>query len=76
MTSTCSSVVEILGQPDPGLSSVLSLSDLNYAAQSFTVKWEGESLAGICIMSTGARGVVVIAVGNEHGDTSSNPGRY
>ena len=23
-----------------------------------------------------ARGVVVIAVGNEHGDTSSNPGRY
>ena len=24
---------------------------------------------------TGARGVVVIAVGNEHGDTSSNPGR-
>ena len=22
----------------------------------------------------GARGVVVIAVGNEHGDTSSNPG--
>ena len=26
--------------------------------------------------STIARGVVVIAVGNEHGDTSSNPGRY
>ena len=24
----------------------------------------------------GARGVVVIAVGNEHCDTSSNPGRY
>ena len=23
----------------------------------------------------GARGVVVIVVGNEHGDTSSNPGR-
>ena len=23
----------------------------------------------------GARGVMVIAVGNEHGDTSSNPGR-
>ena len=23
----------------------------------------------------GARGVVVIAVGNEHGNTSSNPGR-
>ena len=23
----------------------------------------------------GSRGVVVIAVGNEHGDTSSNPGR-
>ena len=26
-------------------------------------------------MCWGARGVVVIAVGNEHGDTSSNPGR-
>ena len=25
--------------------------------------------------SGGARGVVVIAVGNEHGDTSSNPGQ-
>ena len=24
---------------------------------------------------TRARGVVIIAVGNEHGDTSSNPGR-
>ena len=24
---------------------------------------------------TGAHGVIVIAVGNEHGDTSSNPGR-
>ena len=24
----------------------------------------------------GARGVVVIAIGNDHGDTSSNPGRY
>ena len=24
----------------------------------------------------GARGVVVIAVGNEHDETSSNPGRY
>ena len=27
------------------------------------------------IQTTGARGVVVIAVGNEHGDTISNPGR-
>ena len=24
----------------------------------------------------GARGVMVMVVGNEHGDTSSNPGRY
>ena len=23
----------------------------------------------------GARGVIVIVIGNEHGDTSSNPGR-
>ena len=28
------------------------------------------------LVSGGARGVVVIAVGNEHGDTSSNPGQY
>ena len=27
------------------------------------------------VSPSGARGVVVIAVGNEHGDTSSNPGR-
>ena len=27
------------------------------------------------ILSGGARGVVVIVVGNEHGDSSSNPGR-
>ena len=26
-------------------------------------------------MIGGARGVIVIVVGNEHGDTSSNPGR-
>ena len=30
----------------------------------------------IIVKMGGARGVVVIAVGNEHGDTSSNPGRY
>ena len=29
----------------------------------------------LCINIRGARGVVVIVVGNEHGDTSSNPGR-
>ena len=27
------------------------------------------------IIMIGARGVIVIVVGNEHGDTSSNPGR-
>ena len=32
-------------------------------------KWERESQQG------GARGVMVIIVGNGHGDTSSNPGR-
>ena len=26
-------------------------------------------------ITRGARGVIVIVVGNEHGDTSSNPGR-
>ena len=29
----------------------------------------------ITIINGGARGVIVIVVGNEHGDTSSNPGR-
>ena len=29
----------------------------------------------VTFMFGGARGVVIIAVGNEHGDTSSNPGR-
>ena len=28
------------------------------------------------IIYGGARGVMVIVVGNEHGDTSSNPGRH
>ena len=27
------------------------------------------------LIKGGARGVIVIVVGNEHGDTSSNPGR-
>ncbi len=27
------------------------------------------------VICGGARGVIVIVVGNEHGDTSSNPGR-
>ena len=27
------------------------------------------------VITGGARGVMVIVVGNEHGDTSSNPGR-
>ena len=30
---------------------------------------------GTLLISRGARGVVVIVVGNEHGDSSSNPGR-
>ncbi len=29
----------------------------------------------VSIFSGGARGVMVIVVGNEHGDTSSNPGQ-
>ena len=28
----------------------------------------------VCVYSLGARGVMVIVVGNEHGDLSSNPG--
>ena len=30
---------------------------------------------GLVLFYGGARGVIVIVVGNEHGDTSSNPGR-
>ena len=33
-----------------------------------TSKGKGINIAGAC-------GVIVIVVGNEHGDTSSNPGR-
>ena len=29
----------------------------------------------ICKKSGGARGIIIIVVGNEHGDPSSNPGR-
>ena len=29
----------------------------------------------LCVKNGGARGVMVIIVGNRHGDTSSNPGR-
>ena len=32
-------------------------------------------LSLLAIPVGGARGVIVIVVGNEHGDTSSNPGR-
>ena len=37
----------------------------------------GDPLTGTTTLgqSGGARGVVVIVVGNEHGDSSSNPGR-
>ena len=35
---------------------------------------QGNTLAPYLFIG-GARGVVVIAIGNEHGDTSSNPGR-
>ena len=35
-----------------------------------------ENIRPYLLPDSGARGVVVIAVGNEHGDTSSNPGRY
>ena len=31
-------------------------------------------MQGILVNSGGARGVMVIVVGNGHGDTSSNPG--
>ena len=33
------------------------------------------NINNLCINFGGARGVIVIVVGNEHGDTSSNPGR-
>ena len=42
-----------------------------------TIRIDGftDKLSYIPVVFGGARGVVVIVVGNEHGDTSSNPGR-
>ena len=40
-----------------------------------TIKWF-QVLLYNCSNGGGARGVIVIVVGNEHGNTSSNPGRY
>ena len=34
-----------------------------------------QGLTVIVIGDGGARGIIVIVVGNEHGDSSSNPGR-
>ena len=39
------------------------------------VREENQVIFWIVINKEGARGVIVIVVGNEHGDTSSNPGR-
>ena len=41
----------------------------------FPCSW-GYDYVNAYLQLGGASGVVVIAVGNEHGDTSSNPGRY
>ena len=38
---------------------------VNYCYQTLIIQFDG-----------GVRGVIVIVVGNGHGDTSSNPGRY
>ena len=34
-----------------------------------------KKVSNLPILTGGARGVIVIVVGNGHGDTSSNPGR-
>ena len=68
------------------VSSVLTLSDATTPGKSGPESNGNEEVLRIsqsfCITGAspadffgGARGVVVIAVGNEHGDTSSNPGR-
>ena len=44
--------------------------------KKFNINLHSQPKYGFSPFSIGARGVVVIAVGNEHGDTSSNPGRY
>ena len=41
--------------------------------ENFDFFYTNAAISIICI--GGARGVMVILIGNEHGDTSSNPGR-
>ena len=52
MASTCTSVVNVFGQPYWRLSFVLSLPFLNSTFHFFRVTWKGESTASICIMSS------------------------
>ena len=51
-----------------------ALQNWNLTVSYSLVSYPETSSLGVSL-TIGARGVVVIAVGNGHGDTSSNPGR-
>ena len=58
------------------LTKILDLSDISHLCMIFTsteIKTELVFARGV---NGGARGVMVIVVGNGHGNTSSNPGRH
>ena len=67
-THACECVCEICSNAKKKKNLSIYLSQFFFCTQRYV-------LGGACGVLGGARGVVVIAVGNEHGDTSSNPGR-
>ena len=46
-----------------------------YSSVALLIEYKSKFYSGLYIYLWGARGEIVIVVGNEHGDTSSNPGR-
>ena len=46
-----------------------------FLAYEIRSKWSVQQLFRDVLLSGGARGVMVIVIGNGHGDTSSNPGQ-
>ena len=59
-------------QSAPGIS---SWSSVAVSVLSFAILLHGVSPCLFVVIALSARGVMVIVVGNGHGDTTSNPGR-
>ena len=69
-------------QLEPTYNSSVPIRDvtLRTCRKRWTIEKGNGRESGICMLmarhdNDGTRGVMVIVVGNEHGDTSSNPGR-